>query len=60
MSVRYQTLAGDGFELSSADVRVSAAAYEGTGGNGAREADARLQIGEVLEVGYGGFYECPL
>jgi hypothetical protein len=59
MSVRYQTLAGDGFELSSADVRVSAAAYEGTAGNGAREADARLQIGEDLEVGYGGFYECP-
>jgi hypothetical protein len=58
MSVRYQTLAGDGFELSSDDVRVSAAPYEGTAGDGSREADARLQIGNDLEVGYGGFYRC--
>jgi hypothetical protein len=58
MNVRYETLAGDGFELSSDDVTVSAAAYEGTAGNGAREADARLRIGDDLEVGYGGFYEC--
>ena len=58
MNVRYQTLAGDGFELSSDDVRVSAAPYEGTAGNGVRDADARLRIGDELEVGYGGFYEC--
>jgi hypothetical protein len=58
MSVRYQTLAGDGFELSSEDVRVSAVPYEGTAGHGAREADARLRIGDDLDVGYGGFDEC--
>jgi hypothetical protein len=58
MNVRYQTLVGDGFELSSEDLRVTAAAYEGTAESEAREADARLQIGNDLEVGYGGFYEC--
>ena len=58
MSVRYETSAGSGFELSSEDVRVSAAAYEGTAGNGVREAEARLRIGDDLEVGYVGFYEC--
>jgi hypothetical protein len=58
MDVRYQTLAGEGFELSSDDVKVVAAPYEETAGNGARDADARLQIGRELDVGYGGFYEC--
>jgi hypothetical protein len=58
MTVRYQTLAGDGFELSSDDVRVVAAAYEGTAESETRQADARLQIGKELEVGYGGFYKC--
>jgi hypothetical protein len=58
MSVRYQTLVGDGFELSSDDVKVLAAAAEGAAGSGAREAEATLQIGSDLEVGYGGFYEC--
>lgn len=58
MTVRYQTLASDGFELSSDDVLVVAAAYEGTAESEARQADARLQIGKDLEVGYGGFYRC--
>jgi len=58
MTVRYQTLAGDGFELSSDDVTVVAAAYEGAAENEARQADARLRIGKDLEVGYGGFYKC--
>ena len=58
MTVRYQTLAGECFELSGDDVRVVAAPYEGTAGSETREADARLQIGSDLEVGYGGFYEC--
>jgi hypothetical protein len=58
MEVRYQTLAGEGFELTSGDVKVTAAPYAGTAGNGARDADARLQIGRDLDVGYGGFYEC--
>jgi hypothetical protein len=58
MNVRYRTLAGDGFELSSDDVTVVAAAYEGTAGGEAREAEARLQIGNDLEVGYAGFYTC--
>ena len=58
MTVRYGTLAGDGFELSSGDVTVLAAARGGAVESEAREADARLQIGTHLEVGYGGFYGC--
>ena len=59
MTVRYQTSPDDGFELSSDDVIVVAAAYEGSTAEGtARQADARLQIGKDLEVGYGGFYKC--
>ena len=58
MNVRYRTPAGEGFELSSDDVTVVAAAYEETAGAAAREADAQLQIGKDLEVGYGGFYKC--
>jgi len=60
MNVQYQTLVGDGFKLSSDDVNVVAGAYQGTGQSEAREAEARLQIGSHLEVGYGGFYECTL
>ena len=57
MSARYQTLAGEGFELSSGDVTVLASpSQEGAGD--AREAEALLRIGRDLEVGYGGFYEC--
>jgi hypothetical protein len=58
MNARYETSVGDGFEVSSNDVRVSAAAYEGTAGNGTREADVRQRIADELDVGYGGFYEC--
>lgn len=58
MEVRYQGSQAQGFELSSDDVRVVAAPYEGVADGGAREADARLQIGSDLEVGYAGFYEC--
>ena len=58
MSVRYPSSAGEGFELSSGDVTVTTAPDEGAGGGGAREAEARLRVGSVLEVGYGGFYEC--
>ena len=58
MNVRYQTIAGNGFELSSKDVTVLAAPYEEAVGDDAREAEARLRIGDELEVGYGGFYEC--
>ena len=58
MNVRYQTLAGEGFELSSEDVTVVASPYEGAEGGEPREADARLRIGNDLEVGYGGVYEC--
>jgi hypothetical protein len=58
MAVRYQSLAGEGFELTSDDVKVVAAPYEGTAGSGPRDADARLQIRRDLDVGYGGFYEC--
>jgi hypothetical protein len=54
MNVRYRTLAGDGFELSSDDVAVAAAPYEGERG----DAEARLRIGDELAVGYSGFYEC--
>jgi len=55
MTVRYQTLVGEGFELPSDDVRVVASPYEGAAGS---EAEARLQVGNDLEMGYGGFYEC--
>jgi hypothetical protein len=58
MTVRYQTLAGEGFELSSGDVSVVAVPYGGTAGSQAREAEAVLKVGQDLEVGYGGFYAC--
>lgn len=58
MNVRYQTSGGDRFELSSDNLRVTAAAYENTAENESRQAEARLQIGDAFEVGYGGFYEC--
>ena len=58
MQVRYQNLQGEGFELSSDDVRVVTAPYEGAADSGARHAEAHLQIGKELEAGYGGFYEC--
>ena len=58
MTVRYQTPAGGGFELSSDDVVVVAVPYEGAAGGDARDAEARLRIGDELAVGYGGFYEC--
>lgn len=58
MNVRYETSAGEGFELSSDDVTVVASPYEGAAGGDPREADARLRIGNDLEVGYGGVYEC--
>lgn len=58
MEVRYQPLQGEGFQLSSDDVRVVAAPLEESAENGARGAEAHLRIGEELEAGYGGFYEC--
>jgi hypothetical protein len=58
MNVRYETRAGDGFELSGGDVTVTAVAYEGTAGRDVRDGEARLRIGQDLEVGYSGFYEC--
>ncbi len=58
MEVRYRAPAGEGFELSSDDVSVLAASHEGAAGSGAREAEARLRIGQELEAGYGGFYSC--
>lgn len=58
MDVRYRSSAAEGFELSSDDVGVEASPYEGTGGGEPREADARLRIGQELEVGYAGFYQC--
>lgn len=58
MQVRYQGPQGEGFELSSDDVRVMTAPYEVAAENGARDAEARLHIGKDLEVGYGGFYDC--
>jgi hypothetical protein len=58
MNVRYETSAGEGFELSSDDVTLVASPYERAAGGDAREANALLRIGGDLEVGYGGFYEC--
>jgi hypothetical protein len=58
MTVRYQTVAGEGFELSSDDVSVVAVPYEGTAGSEARAAEAVLKVGRDLEVGYGGCYVC--
>jgi hypothetical protein len=59
MNVRYETSAGEGFELSSDEVTVVASTHERAAGGDAREASALLRIGNYLEVGYGGFYECP-
>lgn len=58
MNVQYPTSARQGFELSSDAVRVVAVPNEGTAGTGVREAEARLQVGDDLQVGYGGFFEC--
>jgi hypothetical protein len=58
MTVRYPASPGDGFELFSDDVAVAASTYGGRAGSGAGEAEARLQIGKGLDVGYGGFYGC--
>jgi hypothetical protein len=58
MEVRYRASPGQGFELAGDDVRVVASPDEGTGGDEAREAEARLHIGRELEVGYAGFYVC--
>lgn len=58
MNVQYETSAGEGFELSSDDVTVVASPYEQSSGDDAREANAWLRVGDDLEVGYGGFYEC--
>jgi len=58
MSARYQTDAAEGFELSSDDVRVETKPYEDASGDGPRDAQARLRIGNELDAGYGGFYEC--
>ncbi|MDP3720375.1 MAG: DUF305 domain-containing protein [Acidobacteriota bacterium] len=58
MNVQYETSAGEGFELSSDDVTVVASPYERSSGDDAREANAWLRVGDDLEVGYGGFYEC--
>lgn len=58
MAVRYQTLVGEGFELSGDDVKVVASALEAGSGDEPREAEARLEIGKDLEVGYAGFYTC--
>ena len=37
---------------------MTASSSGNAGGLSAEEADARLQIGNDLEVGYGGFYRC--
>lgn len=58
MSVRYQSRAAEGFELSNDDVRVVTAPYENASGEGVRDAEARLHIGNELDAGYGGFYAC--
>jgi hypothetical protein len=58
MAVRYQTSAGEGFELSSDDVSVVASPWEEPAGSGVRDAEAHLRIGNELEAGYGGFYQC--
>jgi len=58
MDVRYETSASEGFELSSDDVTVVASPYDRAADGDAREASALLRIGNDLEVGYGGFYEC--
>ena len=58
MAVRYKTSRGEGFELSSGGVRVSVTPYASQADGQPRDAEARLQIGADLEVGYGGFFEC--
>jgi hypothetical protein len=58
MNVRYESSASEGFKLSSDEVTVVASPYDRAAGGDAREANALLRIGNDLEVGYGGFYEC--
>jgi hypothetical protein len=58
MSVRYRAEAAEGFELMSDDVRVETGPYAQAAAGGAQDAQARLQIGDELDAGYGGFYEC--
>jgi hypothetical protein len=58
MNVRRETSTSEGFELSGDDVTVVASPYDRAAAGDAREANALLRIGNDLEVGYGGFYEC--
>jgi hypothetical protein len=58
MTVRYLASSGGGFELSGDTITVVTSSYEGNAGSGTRDAEARLQVGTDLEVGYGGFYSC--
>ena len=58
MDVRARASSGDGFELSSGEVTVVATAYAGSPRTEPRDAEARLRIGQALDVGYGGFYVC--
>lgn len=55
MTVRYEAA---GFELSGDDVTLVAAPFEGAGNGESQEAEARLRIGNDLDVGYAGFYDC--
>jgi len=58
MAVRYGGAAGQGFELSGDDVRVVTRPYDETAAGDVLEAEARLRVGNELDAGYGGFYEC--
>lgn len=49
---------GEGFVMSSGDVRIEARAIEGGARTEVRRGEARLQIGTSLDVGYSGFYRC--
>lgn len=58
MAVSYRTGPSEGFELSGDDVTVVVSALEDGSGGDPREAEARLQIGTALQVGYSGFFSC--
>jgi hypothetical protein len=58
MTVQYPSAPQDGFQLSGGDVMVGASTLDAAGTGEPRAAEARLRIGQTLEVGYDGFYGC--
>ena len=58
MTAMYTSGPGGGFQLSGGEVTVTASSLDSSEGTEPQAAEAHLRIGETLEVGYDGFYDC--